>query len=324
MKSYSSESRGVVGLTREIAGLYRQHSNDVAGRVRGSIADARRVEARLEQRYGMELRDLDVLEIGPGQFLSQLTYFAMANRAIGIDRDVIVRNDGPLAYLRMLETNGVRRTIKTVGRKLIGVDHTYEVHLMKELGLAQLPPIRFFVMDVCGMSFPDNNFDFVYSRAVLHHLPQPVIAMNEIARVLRPGGVAYVSIHPYTSETGCLDPRIYGRRRNEVLGWQHLRPGVSGTVQQPNVYLNRLRLEEWQKLFASKLPGVEYIVTRTDDSGALDRANGLQKRGELLDYSLDELLAGEFVALWKKPDLRSTKAHQAAQSKVPARPMVEV
>ena len=123
---------------------------------------------------------------------------------------------------------------------------SYEVHLMRELDLTQLPPIRLCVMDVCGMSFPENSFDFVYSRSVLHHLPQPVTAINEIARVLRPGGVAYVSIHPYTSETGCLDPRIYTDRRHEVLGWQHLRPGARGKVQPPNVYLNRLRLEEWR------------------------------------------------------------------------------
>jgi len=224
----------------------------------------------------------------------------------------------------MLETNGVRRTIKTVGRKFMGVDRKYEVHLMEELGLTQLPRIRLCVMDVCGMSFPDNSFDFVYSRAVLHHLPQPVTAINEIARVLRPGGVAYVSIHPYTSETGCLDPRIYGRRRQEVLGWWHLRRGASGAVQQPNVYLNRLRLNEWETLFASRLPGVEYILTQTDDSGALDRATALQKRGELLDYSLDELLAGEFVALWRKPGFRSMGVESVAQSKVPGPPMIEV
>ncbi len=307
-----------------MASLYREHSNDVSDRVRGSIQDARRVEARIEERYGVALRDLEMLEIGPGQFLAQLTYFAISNRVIGIDRDMIVRGYRLFAYLGMLRTNGVQRTIKTLGRKFMGVDRNYAVHLMRELNLIRLPPMKLCVMDVCDMSFPENAFDFVYSRSVLHHLPNPASAIDEIVRVLRPGGVAYVSIHPYTSQTGCLDPRIYTHRRHEVLGWQHLRPEVCDKVHAPNVYLNRLRLEEWRSLFGSRMPKVEYILTPTDDLGALERATELQKQGQLLDYPLDELLAGEFVALWRKPASRLVETRHITQSERSARPLLQL
>lgn len=36
--------------------------------------------------------------------------------------------------------------------------------------------------------FPDGSFDSVVCRSVLHHLPDPKIALAEIKRVLKPGG----------------------------------------------------------------------------------------------------------------------------------------
>jgi len=300
MKSYSSGSLGFVGFLRETTSLYRLHSkDDISDRVRMRIEDARRVEDRVRERFGLELRDLDLLEIGPGQFLMQLTYFALRNRVVGVDRDMIVSGFKPFGYTAMLGTNGARRTLKTIGRKLMGIDRRYASELLGQLKLERLPELTLYPMDVCEMSFARDSFDFVYSRSVLHSLPHPANALDEITRVLRPGGVAYISIHPFTSQTGCLDPRIYTDQRHEVQGWPHLRPHLQGAIEKPNVYLNKLRLSDWQRLFASKMPGVEFTLSRADDS-ALEAAKNLHRQGELLEYSLEELLAGEFVALWKK------------------------
>ena len=64
-------------------------------------------------------------------------------------------------------------------------------------------------MDVSRMTFPDSSFDFVFSYSVFHHLPNPAQAFREVARVLRAGGVAYISFQLFTSATGCLDPRYF-------------------------------------------------------------------------------------------------------------------
>ena len=45
------------------------------------------------------------------------------------------------------------------------------------------------------LSFPDNHFDFVYSHGVLHHTPNPQSAINEVYRVLKPGGQAIVMLY---------------------------------------------------------------------------------------------------------------------------------
>jgi ubiquinone/menaquinone biosynthesis C-methylase UbiE len=41
-----------------------------------------------------------------------------------------------------------------------------------------------------ALDFPDNTFDFVYASNLLHHIPNPLIALKEMHRVLKPGGKA--------------------------------------------------------------------------------------------------------------------------------------
>jgi len=52
--------------------------------------------------------------------------------------------------------------------------------------------VRFEVGDAYRLSFPDHSFDAVFAHAVLMHLSEPVRALAEMRRVLRPGGIAGV------------------------------------------------------------------------------------------------------------------------------------
>jgi SAM-dependent methyltransferase len=57
--------------------------------------------------------------------------------------------------------------------------------------------------DATGMPFPDGSFDKVIAAEVLEHIPADQQAMNEIARVLRPGGVAAVTVPAWLPERIC-------------------------------------------------------------------------------------------------------------------------
>ena len=48
--------------------------------------------------------------------------------------------------------------------------------------------ITFDEGDICNLSFPDNSFDAVIASNVLHLLFEPYKAMQEVRRVVKPGG----------------------------------------------------------------------------------------------------------------------------------------
>src|SRR3712207_1758805 len=52
--------------------------------------------------------------------------------------------------------------------------------------------VRFEVADVYRLPFPDGSFDAAYANSLLQHLADPVAALREVHRVLRPGGVVGV------------------------------------------------------------------------------------------------------------------------------------
>ncbi len=47
---------------------------------------------------------------------------------------------------------------------------------------------------ICSLPYEDDTFDLVMSAHVLEHLPDPVAALGELKRVLRPGGLLMASI----------------------------------------------------------------------------------------------------------------------------------
>ena len=64
--------------------------------------------------------------------------------------------------------------------------------------------------DAENLGFEDDSFDVVYSWGVIHHSPNTSSAVDEILRVLRPGGVARIMVYHRPSVVGLLLWARYG------------------------------------------------------------------------------------------------------------------
>ncbi|QDZ14011.1 methyltransferase domain-containing protein [Humibacter ginsenosidimutans] len=75
--------------------------------------------------------------------------------------------------------------------RVIGID-AFELVVSNANGLAadnDLRNVEFRVGDAYALDFEDASFDVVHAHQVLQHLVDPVAALREFRRVLRPGGI---------------------------------------------------------------------------------------------------------------------------------------
>lgn len=118
--------------------------------------------------------------------------------------------------------------------RIVGIDANPQLIHQARKWLGENPRVELRVGDVASVPFPDQTFTKTICSEVLEHLPDPVAALHELRRVLRPGGTLAVTVpnHHYPL---FFDPLNWVRERlglghfskdNEWLGglWaNHLR-----------------------------------------------------------------------------------------------------
>lgn len=73
--------------------------------------------------------------------------------------------------------------------ELVGVDASAEmIRVAQRMARRARCRVRFTVGDACALDEPDDHFDVVRSERTLQWLADPVAAVAEMARVVRPGG----------------------------------------------------------------------------------------------------------------------------------------
>jgi SAM-dependent methyltransferase len=283
-----------------MAHLVRGRSKDTSALVAADLERLRKVEAAVLDGVGLRLEGLSALDVGAGQLLAQMTYFAQKNTVSGIDTDVIVRGFDLPGYARMLRKNGSKRVVKTLGRKALLIDARYRRELARQMGVPRLAEVRPLEMNAAKMTFSDRSFEFVYSMAVFQHLEDPAAVLDEMIRVLKPGGAIYFDFILYTGPTGSHDVHYLGGDEDALPAWAHLRPRFQSLVQS-NAYLNRLRLPEWREIIDQRMPAFKSQLIEVGEDGLMEEAESLRKH-ELCDYSLEELLTSKVIVVWRKPE----------------------
>lgn len=87
-----------------------------------------------------------------------------------------------------------------------------------------LPPVR--EGDITAMPFEAGAFDLVLATDVVEHVDDDVRAVGEIARVLRPGGLALFTVPAFQSLWGLQDVVSHHKRRYRRAGFRRLVEGA--------------------------------------------------------------------------------------------------
>jgi ubiquinone/menaquinone biosynthesis C-methylase UbiE len=125
--------------------------------------------------------------------------------------------DNPDAYINATELEIMERTLPLSGAQVLelGCGRAWMTRRMveefspaaiiatevdriqheKNLLVDDLPSVSFIYGGAEAIAQPDNSMDVVLMLKSLHHVPLKLMdqALNEIARVLKPGGLAYIS-----------------------------------------------------------------------------------------------------------------------------------
>lgn len=161
---------------------------------------------------------------------------------------------------------------------LLGAKRVVGIDVMETVGCSyKHPAIEYRSMEADRLGYADNTFDIVYSIATLEHVPRPEAALNEITRVLKPGGYAYVQAAPlYHSPYGhhmfayfMDEPWIHLRKSKSEIRAYALEHGIDKRVARDfgvsfDEYLDEmLNFDHVNGLFLSEF-GLDRFQTRTD------------------------------------------------------------
>ena len=168
---------------------------------------------------------------------------------------------------------------------------------------------EFHAVDATKLIYRDGLFDLVVSFNALEHIPDPGLAISEMIRVARPGGLIYITFDPiWTCDSGSH----FQHRVPEP--WRHLLDPAfaeaivqaGGSQDEANEYrvaMNRKRLADYRAAFEAVRGRVDYLM-ETEWSGCV-HPNHLKhpnfKRCLDAGYSRDELLTRGMAKLIRKP-----------------------
>jgi len=248
----------------------------------------------LEPHVG-ELKNKVILDIGCGRFFPMtLLLHSCGNSAIGVDTAYIGLDT---AFAKRWWKSWVTGSFYGFAREaFLDLSRGRQRYYRALQDLADFPLVfeglDIRVMNAEKLELPDNSVDVGVSIDVFEHIAAVDKAAAELNRVLKPGGIAYLRIHLFSSISGGHHPQWADPEK--VPPWAHLR----GERHSIPVSLNRLRKEEYLSLFKQRMDVLRVLEI---DKGVGRDLLTPEIRSEMRRYSEDELLTTSIGLVVRKP-----------------------
>ncbi|UNP28627.1 class I SAM-dependent methyltransferase [Lysobacter gummosus] len=189
--------------------------------------------------------------------------------------------------------------VKLVKEKVLRHGHDFPVERFE-----------FHAVDAMSTIYRDDLFDVVFSFNAFEHIPDPAAALREIVRVLKPGGMAYITFDPiWTCDFGShfqhRVPRPWQHLISDDGQFVEMMKQAGGSDEEGQEYvnaMNRRRLSFYRELFASFRDEVEYLH-EGEWSGCVvpgSESHENFQRCLSLGYSREELLLRGMVKVFRK------------------------
>jgi ubiquinone/menaquinone biosynthesis C-methylase UbiE len=137
------------------------------------------------------------------------------------------------------------------GVRVTAVDnHLYDVEFLsdaKKFAREKNAFVKFCAADAHDLPFKDESFDIIRLDSAIEHFDDPESAISECRRVIRPGGILFISFPLFFSPYG---GHIFDYIK---IPWFHLLPAplVCGTIRQCSSKPGLLTTEYVEKLYMS-------------------------------------------------------------------------
>lgn len=290
------------------------HNRDFAVEHSAFFAD---MQTRLKKYLG-DLCGLRVLDVGCGKaYWLTLLLHSVGAVVTGVDSEFITTSRHPGKYCSVVRHNGPERALRTLVWDLV-----YAAPYYRQLATVCSLPLRFKDVDVRRMSvtdldFPDDFFDLVVSHETFEHLPDVPASVHSLHRVMKPGGMAYIHVHNYTSLSG--GHHIAWKYPDTqpsatVPPWDHLRQNRYPEIPS---WINRLRMQHYRHAFERWFEILEWIPITIEGRALLTP----EIRAELADYGEEELLTKGFVVIVRP---KAKNLEEIGQARISVWPEVAV
>jgi SAM-dependent methyltransferase len=151
--------------------------------------------------------------------------------------------------------------------------------------------------DVSMLPFRGKSFDVVTSVAAFEHFLEVEMVLDEVDRVMRPGGLVWVLVHLFSSPSGghnvSLSEIPLRTLPRGVDPWDHLRQRRLSF----HVPLNQWRKHEYLREFEKRFEVLKQYCAMREGEHLLTPII----ESELSEFTRDELTCGAYVIVARKP-----------------------